>query len=533
MRTWRRAPLSAAAAAGAALLVAGTACTAGGEPDRPQDSPRPLPTSFTGEVPPGVGREPLRHLHGPGGAGPAILGDDMGVRISSVGDAFLISSNSKERHVLVGAEDGETLWHGRRQIQRFGTGADGSQVLLVDGRGGGTEVIGADGDTVWRGTGRRESFVGGAVVRRPAGWSADDPYGDYTVLDPGGEELWDYTFAAPAPGGGASDGANGEDEDEDANTAESPTEPDPDRNGVPVAARDGVLLLDDGAGLLQARGIGAENAGELLWSIAGDDPDLAGGTDVQRPRAQVVGTYDIPGDHETGGTGEDTSETADATPGAGGSASPPPEQGEGAGAGSTGSSEDAAETDGAGGAEDPPTGPAVLVRWSAPEQRSVLSLLDLHTGDLLWSFAEPGANPGGGEFAPPPLQGALYEPRTGTLLLPQATGATPLIAVDLVAGEVRWRFEDESEQAITPALAMGGYIYGDTAGTDGSASDQVVLNAADKDVAAEGLNAYVEAATTDGYSIIVRNRQRFVFPPAEAPPADEPTGPTATPTPSS
>ncbi|MFD0773728.1 hypothetical protein ACFQZ2_07280, partial [Streptomonospora algeriensis] len=203
MRTWRRAPL--AAAAGVALLVAGSACTPEDEPDRPQDSPRPLPTAFESELPPGVGGEPLRHLHGPGGEGPNILGDDMGVRISSVGDAFLVSSNSEERHLLLSAEEGRTLWRGRRHIQRFGLDADGSQVLIADGPGGGTEVIGDDGETVWRGTGRRESFVGGAVVRRPADWSADDPHGDYTIRAPGGGRLWEYTFQAPPgdTGGGA------------------------------------------------------------------------------------------------------------------------------------------------------------------------------------------------------------------------------------------------------------------------------------------------------------------------------------------
>ncbi|MUL40360.1 hypothetical protein FZ103_04060 [Streptomonospora sp. PA3] len=501
MRTWRRAPL--AAAAGAALLVAGTACTAEEQPpDRPDDSPRPLPTAFEGEPPPGVGGEPLRHLHGPGGEGPAILDDEMGVRISSVGDAFLISSNSQERHLLLGAEDGATLWQGKRHIQRFGADTRGSPVLIVDGRGGGTRVIGDDGETVWSGSGPRETFIGGAVVRRPADWSAEDPYGDYTVLQPGGAKRWEFTFAAP--------------EEEPTPTA-SPEDgaPDPDRNGVPVAARDGVLLLDDGTGLLQARGIGDDDAGELLWSFSGDDPGLAGGTDVQRPRPQVVGIYEVPA-HQDGG-GADTPGASPESPPPTPSDTPPsasPEAGEGTASASPGE-----------GTAEEPAPPRVLVRWSVPEEPSVLSLHDLHSGELLWSFSEPGANPPSDEFSPPPLPGALYESRTGTLLLPQATGETPLIAVDLAAGEVRWTFEDEFEQAISPALTLGGYIYGDTRGAGDTPAGQVVLAAEDKEIAAEGLDAYVEAATDEGYSIVVSDRQRFVFPPANGP-ADGSASPT-------
>ncbi|QBI52109.1 hypothetical protein [Streptomonospora litoralis] len=529
MRTWRRKPL--AAAAGAALLVAGAACTADDEPDRPEESPRPLPTAFGGELPPGIGAEPLRHLHGPGGEGPGILDDEMGVRISSVGESFLISSNSEERHLLLGAADGETLWRGERHIRRFGADADGSQVLVVDGADGGTEVIGDDGETVWRGSSPRETFLGGAVVRRPADWSPDDPYGDYTVLAPGGEELWDYTFEAPdddTPGADATagPGASPSAEPSDGAPADPDTTPDPDRGGVPVAARDGVLLLDDGAGLLQARGIGPDSTGELLWSFAGDDPDLAGGTDVQRPRAEVVGTYDVPVEEaaEPGGADDDSpaagspSRTSSPSPGAGGVA-------EDGGGQETEASTEASPGPGDGADTAEPTRPAVLVRWSVPEEPSVLSLHDLHTGELLWSFAEPGANPGGDEFAPPPLPGALYEPATGTLLLPQATGEVSLIAVDLAAGEVRWAFEDEFEHTISPALAIQGYIYGDTRGADDTTA-QIVLDAEDKDVAAEGLGAYVEAATRQGYSIVVSDRQRFVFPPADGAGTDEETSPT-------
>ncbi|MDT0304441.1 hypothetical protein [Streptomonospora wellingtoniae] len=516
MRTWRRAPL--AAAAGVALLVAGTACTGEDEPDRPDDSPRPLPTAFEGELPPGVGGEPLRHLHGPGAEGPSVLDDEMGVRISSVGDAFLISSNSEEHHVLLGAEDGETLWQGERHIQRYGSDSDGSPVLVVEGRDGGTRIIGDDGETLWQGSGGRDTFVGGSVVRRPAGWSADEPYGDYTVSIPGEGELWEYTFAAPPEGGGDGAGSgNADDSAEDQTSAA----PDPDRNGVPVASRDGVLLLDDGAGLLQARGITDDDAGGLLWSIAGDDPELAGGTDVQRPRPQVVGDYEIPA--EQGGEGGTEEPPDEGSPDA-----PSPPEGDGSPSPSGSAPADGgAETGGAAPEDETGEAPmrtAVLVRWTVPEEPSVLSLHDLHTGELLWSLSEPGANPSSDEFAPPPLPGALYEPRTGTVLLPQATGETPLIAVDLAAGEIRWRFEDEFEQSISPALAMGGYVYGDAGGGDGSGV-QVVLDAMDKDVVAEGLGAYVEAVTREGYSIVVSDRQRFVFPPPEGPGAED-TGPT-------
>ncbi|GAA4897069.1 hypothetical protein [Streptomonospora salina] len=509
MRTWRRAPL--AAAAGVALLVAGSACTSDDETDEAPESPRPLPTAFHGELPPGVGGDPLRHLHGPGGEGPDILDDDMGVRLSSVGDAFLISSNSQERHLLLDAEDGRTLWRGERHIRRFGLDADGSQVLVADGSDGGTEVIGDDGETVWSGTGDRASFVGGAVVRRPADWTAADPYGDYTVRAPDGAKLWEYTFQAPpAAGEETGDGGTGDD-------AADP-DPDPDRNGVPVAARDGVLLLDDGRGLLQARAIGEDDAGELLWSVAGDAPELAGGTDVRRPRPQVVGGYEIPAGSEDGAT-TDPGEDGTGTPQDEQSSSPGPDAGSPSAAPP---SPEGTGTASGGGA----TRTAALVRWTVPEEPSVLSLHDLHSGDLLWSLAEPGANPSADEFAPPPLQGALYEPDTGTVLLPQATGETPLIAVDLAAGEIRWQFEDEFEQAISPALAMGGYIYGDARGSGDASGAQVVLNAEDKDVAAEGIGAYVETATDDGYSIVVSGRQRFVFPPAggsgdgDTPPAD-------------
>ncbi|MDA0567014.1 hypothetical protein LG943_22235 [Streptomonospora sp. S1-112] len=527
MRTWRSGPPALAAAA--VLLAA--ACTPGEPPERPEGSPTPLPTDFEGEVPPGVGGEPLRHLHGPGADAPDILGDELGVRIDSLGEAFLISSNSEEWHLLMDPETGEALWQGRRRIERFSVAGDGSEVLVLTGDRGRTSVVDDTGRTVWRGTQGREEFVGGTVVRRPLRWSPGDPYGEYTVLDTEGRELWDYTFEPPPEGGdGGGEGADAEDPDAEGSGdpdsgGEDPGEDDPDRLGVPVAARDGVLLLDDGAGLLQARGLGAgdegggDGAGDLLWYVDGQHPDLAGAAPGQRPRPQVVGGFDLPADAEGDGgtespeptatgdpaTGEPTGEDTDA------SASPAP------GSGPSGSADPSASDGGS-------ARPTVLVRWSLPEDPSVLSLHDLRTGEILWSLPEPGANPAADPYAPAPLGGALYDDSTRTLLLPQASGATPLIAVDLAAGEIRWEFEDDAERAITPAFALGGYVYGDSSAADDPTTAQVVLEAETKDVAAEGLDAYVEAATAGGYSIVVSGRQRFVFPPAGPPGAPTGTG---------
>ncbi|MBV2365929.1 hypothetical protein [Streptomonospora nanhaiensis] len=512
MRTWRSGPPAVAAAA--VLLAA--ACTPAGPPERPDSSPSPLPTDFEGEVPPGVGGEPLRHLHGPGAEGPDILGDELGVRIDSLGDAFLISSNSEERHLLMDPETGEALWQGRRRIERFALDGDGSEVLVLAGERGRTAVVDDTGATVWRGTQGREEFLGGVVVRRPLRWSPGDPYGEYTVLDTEGRELWDYTFEPPP------EDEAGNSEDEDGGGAAEPPGggergDDPDRLGVPVAARGGVLLLDDGAGLLQARGVGGgdegdedgggDSAGDLLWYVDGRHPDLAGAAPGQRPRPQVVGGFDLPagtGPADHGATGSaEPSEPGKPSGGIGAPATPRP-----------------SASAPSGGADRP----AVLVRWSLPEDPSVLSLHDLRTGEILWSLVEPGANPAADPYAPAPLGGALYDAATRTLLLPQASGATPLIAVDLAAGEIRWEFEDEAERAITPAFALGGYVYGDSSAADDPATAQVVLEADTKDVAAEGLDAYVEAATARGYSVVVSGRQRFVFPPAGTAGPGAPTG---------
>ncbi len=482
MCTWWRTPLALAAGMG---LLAGTACTE--EPAEPpqEGSPQPLPTAYDGEPPPGVSGEPLRFLHGPGSGGPKILDDEMGVRIAPVGDALLISSNSKEQHVLQNASDGTALWEGDQRVEWFGTDRGGSETLILSSQDGDdvtTTVVDDSGETIWSGSDPRDLYVNGVVVRRPQEWSADDPYGDFAIMDTDGEEIWGFTFEQPPEETEESEDTP----DTDAPGADPGQDPDPDpeRMGVPVRARGNVLLLDDGSGLLQARDLSGEDIGELLWSIAGDDPDLAGGASVPRPRPQVVGFYELP----------DPDEDATADEGS-------PQNGQEAGEGEA--------------EEETGTRQTALVRWSLPEDPSLLSLHDLRGGDMIWSVTEPGANPGGTAFDPAPLTGAVYDSATRTLLLPQASGETPMIAVDLVDGELLWEFEDDTERAISPMFAVDGYVYGDSRGTDDSESAQVVLDAESKDVVADDLDSYVEAVTRDGHALVVQDRQRFVFPPAE------------------
>src|SRR5690606_41920740 len=63
--------------------------------------------------------------------------------------------------------------------------------------------------------------------------------------------------------------------------------------------------------------------------------------------------------------------------------------------------------------------------------------------------------------------------RSSDLLLPQASGDAPLIAVDVADGEELWEFR-EDEAALSPAFAAGGYVYGAARGADDAASSQVV-----------------------------------------------------------
>ncbi|ASU82092.1 hypothetical protein CDO52_04220 [Nocardiopsis gilva YIM 90087] len=504
MRTWRRARAQVALATGIWLLVATVGCTqAESEPPSARKSPHPLATSFAGDLPPGLSGEPIRYLHGPGAQGPAILGDEMGVRIESLGDVFLISSNSEEKHALQRPADGTTLWQGEQRVDGFDTTRDGSPVIvLVTAEGDATTVVDDTGATVWTGTDPRDVFVGGVVVRRPEKWSADDPHGKFTVLDTEGEELWRFTFAPPDADDGDTD--NGDtDEGEDAASTT-----DDDRLGVPVGARGDVLLLKNGEGVLQARNIGGEDAGDLLWSRAGDAPDLGRETAVPRPLPQIVGFYVVP---------EDLTDPEDAGAGDGATAS------DGERSGSNG-----APGNGAGeGAKGPGPRETVLVRWSLPEAPSVLSLHDLSDGDVLWTRAEPGANPGDRDFNPGHVAGTVHDVTTDTLLLPQASGATPMIAIDLLSGEIKWEFTNGAERSISPAFAFDGHVYGDSRDSDGGT--QVVLDAETKRTIAEGLDSYVETVTDDGYAIVVQGRQRFVFGPDDAgvdgspPPAETPT----------
>ncbi|MBB6173962.1 hypothetical protein HNR23_004022 [Nocardiopsis mwathae] len=517
MRTWWRARASMALATGAFLLMATAACT----PDEPvpppeERSPRPLPTAFTGDPPPGLAGEPIRYLHGPGAATPEILDDEMGVRIEALGDAFLISSNSEEKHALQRPADGAALWEGDRRIDGFGAARDGSPVLfLAAAERDATAVVDDTGTTVWSGADPREVFVGGVVVRRPVEWTAADPYGRFTVLDTEGDELWTFAFAEPDDGGSGAvdDGAD--------------VEADPDRFGVPVGAHGDVLLLDDGTGALQARGIGGGGtgaaSGDLLWGMAGDDAELGRSTAVPRPRPRLVGFYPLPEDPDAADTPADDT---DGTP------SPDTDQ-DRRGADGDGADGDggggAGDRGGSGGADEAEDGKAaapretVLVRWWLPDARSVLSLHDLHDGDVLWTRTEPGANPGGRDFASGHLPGTVHDAATGTLLLPQDSGATPMIAVDLLTGEIRWEFADGAERSISPAFALDGHIYGDARGQAGGT--QVVLDAVTKRTVAEDLDAYVEAVTDDGHAIVVQDRQRFVFAPADGGPDGSPPPP--------
>lgn len=509
MRTTRRAPRAATAGAAlfaGAVLLGSAACTPD-EPDPPDTTPSPLPTSFEGDRPPGVEGDPVRHMHGPGADGPDILDDDMGVRIQALGDAFLISSNSEERHLLQRASDGETLWQGEQRVDGFTRTADGGPALRLTGEGG-ASVVDDEGETVWEGGGR-DVWVPGFSVRRPEEWSSDDPYGAFAVSGPGGgDPLWEYTFEAPDDAGDA-DGGEGEGEEGEADTGgdggdegTGSTGPAaPERMGVPVAADDGILLLYDGAGLLQARD--PEDPDEPLWSVSGDDSELLGDGAVPRPAPQVVGHYPLPapedGPSEGGASGEDGA---------------PPSPDPGTADGGSGDDADGGSSD-PDGSEEAVRG--VLVRWTRPEEPSLLSMHDLHTGEVVWTLQEPGTNPADPDFAPGPPAGAVLDPGTGTLVLPQAGGRTPMVALDTATGELLWEFEGEDERALSVAFAAGGFVYADARGADDAGSTQVILEARSKDEAAEGLDSSVEAVGAAGYAVVVHDRQRFVFAPPDAP----------------
>ena len=173
------------------LLSAAVSCTGEDSPEpEPSPTPQPTPTVYAGEAPPGLAAQPLRYLHDPAQPGQDILSDPLGVRIHSVGDAFLISSNSEERHLLQHAADGTVLWQGESHIERFTQDRDGADVFEVSTRTGDRvtrTVVNEAGETVWTGSDPRESYLNGLVVRAPAEWSASDPYGTVTLRDPAAE----------------------------------------------------------------------------------------------------------------------------------------------------------------------------------------------------------------------------------------------------------------------------------------------------------------------------------------------------------
>ncbi|WP_049566627.1 PQQ-binding-like beta-propeller repeat protein [Nocardiopsis sp. SBT366] len=455
----------------AALLVAG--CTGDPEPEppapAPEEEPPPIPTEFEGDAPPGIEGEVLRHLHGDGADSHDILDDPLGVRISSVGGAFLISSGGEDRHLLQDAATGDTLWEGEARFRGFDTDTEGASVLLMTDADDTPFVLDADGDRLWEPAEEGDLYLDGLAVRRPAQWSAEEPHGDFSVLDTEGEELWSYTFEAEDPESEDPESEDGEtdaDEETDREETEASAD-DPERLGVPVAAWDDTVLLDSGDSVLRAHSLDPDDAGELLWSVAASDEELGLPATAPTPVPQILGVFPAP--------------------------QAEPEE----------DAEDAEDAD------DPAT---VLLRWAQPEAPSVLSAHDTVDGEPLWTLEEAGTNPVSRHFDEAGYPGLLHDPDTGTLLLSQASGEATMVAVDLVEGEVRWGLE-EDDGSISPAFAHGGLVYGDSrSNEDGDL--QLVLDAETMDVVGDELSAYVEAITDTGHAILVQDRQRFVLGPA-------------------
>lgn len=433
----------------AVLLTA--ACTNGSEPADPPapEETSPLPTSFDGQPPPGIEGEVLRYLHGDAANVHEILDDPLGVRISPVGDAFLISSGGEDRHLLHDAATGQTLWEGAARFEGFGTDRDGGRVLLMADTDGAPFALDSRGERVWEPAEEGDTYLDGLAVRRPDGWSAEEPEGAFALLDAEGRELWGYEFTSGS-------GAEGDEETDDAGPPEL---------GVPVAAREDLVLLATGGPVLHARSVDADTAGEEVWTVDGEDPDLGLPTSAPAPAPQVIGFYALP----EAASGE---EDGDA--------------GEG--------------------------GEVLLLRWAQPEAPSLLSAHDPGTGESLWTLEEPGTNPVAEPFDPAGVAGSLHDEATGTLLLPQASGGAPVVAVDLAAGEVLWGLE-EDDGSISPAFAFDGLVYGDSRASDGR-DRQVVLDAVTMDVVEDEPSAYVEAVTDSGHAILVFDRQRFVYGPS-------------------
>ncbi|CAL9506821.1 hypothetical protein SUDANB121_03569 [Nocardiopsis dassonvillei] len=460
----------------AALLAAACSGGPGPAPVGPEAEPAPVSTEFEGQAPPGIEGEVLRVLHGDDADVHTIFADPLGVRISPVGDSFLVSSGGEDRHLLQDAATGADLWEGEARFRGFDTDLGGAPVLLMSGPEGDPFVLDPAGGTLWEPAEAGDLYLDGVGVRRPGEWSAEEPYGEYTVLAADGGELWSYEFAAPPPepSGEPSEEEDGEAPEEAREDGEGPR-----GLGVPVTAWDGAVLLASGDGALHARSLDPEGPGEELWTLDGaTDGDLGLAGLAPLPTPHVLGLFPLPAPEEEATADEDTREPGD-------------------GDGDTG--------------ED-----VLLVRWSSAESPSVLSAHDPGDGGLLWTLEEPGPNPVGGAYDPAGPAGGLYDAVTGTFLLPQASGAATAVAIDLVAGEPLWGLEEEGG-SFSPAFAHGGFIYGTDRG--GESDSQVVLDARDMDVVADDLSAHVEAVTEGGHAILVQGRQRFVYGP---PPQDGP-----------
>ncbi|MCY9786247.1 PQQ-like beta-propeller repeat protein [Nocardiopsis sp. EMB25] len=462
------------------LLVAG--CTTDADPEEPPapeptGEPTPLPTAFDGAAPPGVDGEVLRFLHGEEADVPDILDDPLGVRISPVGTAFLISSGGADRHLLHDAATGDTLWEGEARFRGFDTDQAGAPVMRMTDDDG-PYVLDARGERVWEPAEEGDAYLDGVAVRYPDEWSFDDPGGEYAVLDVDGATLWEYAFDAPAPedvepsaepdeeatgepDGDAADG--GDRADEDVPVA-----------GVPVTAWDGGVLVAPGGPVLRAASLDEDSPGEELWSISGVDEDLGRSASAPAPVPSVLGRYTLPGESDEGAEGGESG------------------------------------------------GDVLIVRWAGREEPSTLAAYDREDGALLWALEEPGPNPVGEPFDPAEGAGSLYDDATGTLLLPQASGEATLVAVDLARGEVLWGLE-EDDVSIAPAFTHDGLVYADSRSSDGG-GEQLVLEADTMDVVAEDPPAYVEAVNESGHAILVWDRQRFVYgPPPDEEPSSEPT----------
>lgn len=464
----------------AVLLVSG--CTGDpdpGEPPPEEEDPSPIPTEYEGEAPPGIEGEVLRYLHGDSADVHEILDDaEEDVRISSVGEAFLVSADVEDRHLLHDAATGETLWEGQARFSGFEVDRQGEPVLVMADEDDAPFVLDSRGEPVWTPEEEGDTYLDGVVVRYPDDWDAEAPEGAFTVLGTDGEELWDYTLEAAADG---EDGEDEEDEEEEQDGGAETDGADDLSLGVPITAWDDVVLLGADGPAVHAHSLAPESEGEELWSVTGTDTDLDLAASASAAAPQVIGRYALP-------QAEDDEDAGDAEDGG------------------------ADEEDGDGQPED-----IVLLRWAQQEAPSTLSAHDAQDGEPLWTLEEPGVNPVVDPFEPAGMTGSLYDGTTGTLLLPQASGEATVTGIDLVEGEVRWELEDDDE-SVSPALAFDGYVYGDERSSEEGGDAQVVLDAATMDVVEDTLSARVEAVTQSGHAVLVQDRQRFVYGP---PPGEE------------